>query len=159
MATDHHRRHDDEQRSALRRALIFPPPARNPFVHVLALGALGQGVGIVLGNPTPGSIEQVLSPVLLDVWGLGLIGFWCGMIAAALSRALYAAARADADDARQEAREAWAEATKFRRINVQLWTALDAWDRHGRRLDAQVVDHGGVPLPRPADLTPRVLDD
>jgi hypothetical protein len=75
------------------------------------------------------------------------------------ARALYAAARADADDARQEAREAWAEATKFRRINVQLWTALDAWDRHGRRLDAQVVDHGGVPLPRPADLTPRVLDD
>jgi hypothetical protein len=73
MATEHHRRHDDEQRSALRRALIFPPPARNPFVHVLALGALGQGVGIVLGNPSPGSIEQVLSPVLLDVWGLGLI--------------------------------------------------------------------------------------
>jgi hypothetical protein len=32
-------------------------------------------------------------------------------------------------------------------------------NRHGRRLDAQVVDHGGVPLPRPADLTPRVLDD
>jgi hypothetical protein len=49
MATEHHHRHDDEQRSALRRALIFPPPARNPFVHVLALGALGQGVGILYG--------------------------------------------------------------------------------------------------------------
>jgi hypothetical protein len=86
MATDHRRRHDDEQRSALRRALIFPPPARNPFVHVLALGALGQGVGIVLGNPSPGSIETVLPHPLLYVWGLGLIGFWCGMIAAALWR-------------------------------------------------------------------------
>jgi hypothetical protein len=74
MATDHRRRHDDEQRSALRRALIFPPPARNPFVHVLALGALGQGVGIVLGNPSPGSIETVLPHPLLYVWGLGLIG-------------------------------------------------------------------------------------
>jgi hypothetical protein len=62
------------------------------FVSSIGLSAvassspLGQGVGIVLGNPSPGSIEQVLSPVLLDVWGLGLIGFWCGMIAAALWR-------------------------------------------------------------------------
>jgi hypothetical protein len=85
MATDHRRR-DEETRSALRRALIFPPPARNPFVHVLALGALGQGVGIILGNPPPGSIETVLPHPLLYVWGLGLIGFWCGMISAALWR-------------------------------------------------------------------------
>jgi hypothetical protein len=84
MAPEH--RHDEETRSALRRALIFPPPARNPFVHVLALGALGQGVGIILGNPPPGSIETVLPHPLLYVWGLGLIGFWCGMIAAALWR-------------------------------------------------------------------------
>jgi hypothetical protein len=75
------------------------------------------------------------------------------------ARALYTAARADADDARDGEREAWAEAAKYRRINVQLWVALDAWDRHGRRQDALIVDLGGVPLVRPADLTPRVLDD
>jgi hypothetical protein len=84
MAPEH--RHDEGTRSALRRALIFPPPARNPFVHVLALGALGQGVGIILGNPARGSIEQVLPPVLLYVWGVGLIGFWAGLLAAALWR-------------------------------------------------------------------------
>jgi hypothetical protein len=38
------------------------------------------------GNPPPGSIETVLPHPLLYVWGLGLIGFWCGMIAAALWR-------------------------------------------------------------------------
>jgi hypothetical protein len=85
MAPDHRRR-DDDTRSALRRALIFPPPARNPFVHVLALGALGQGVGIVVGNPSPGSIETVLPQPLLYVWGVGLIGFWAGLLAAALWR-------------------------------------------------------------------------
>jgi hypothetical protein len=75
------------------------------------------------------------------------------------ARALYTAARADADDARAEAREAWAEAARHRRMNVQLWIALDAWDVHGRRQDRLIVDLGGVPLVRPADLTPRVLDD
>jgi hypothetical protein len=81
-----HTHHHDERRSALRRALIFPPPARNPFVHVLALSALGQGVNIVIGNPPPGSVELTLPSVLLYVWGLGLIGFWVAIVVAALWR-------------------------------------------------------------------------
>jgi hypothetical protein len=43
-------------------------------------------VGIILGNPPPGSIETVLPHPLLYVWGLGLIGFWAGLLAAALWR-------------------------------------------------------------------------
>lgn len=70
----------------LRHVLDFPPPARNPLVHVLAFGALGQGVGIFLGSAPPGSTERVLPPALLYVWGAGLIGFWGALVVAALWR-------------------------------------------------------------------------
>lgn len=74
------------QHLTLRHVLNFPPPARNPLVHVLAFGAFGQGVGIFLGTAPPGSTEAVLPPFLLYVWGAGLIGFWLALMVAALWR-------------------------------------------------------------------------
>lgn len=74
------------QNFTLRHVLDFPPPARNPLVHVLAFGALVQGLGIFLGSAPPGSTEQVLPQPLLYVWGAGLIGFWVALVVAAMWR-------------------------------------------------------------------------
>jgi hypothetical protein len=76
---------------------------------------------------------------------------------------LFRAARADATDARAEAKEARTEAAAARgeaatcrRMAVELWAAIDATDRHMRRLEHTIVDHGGEPPPRPADLKPNI---
>jgi hypothetical protein len=78
---------------------------------------------------------------------------------------LFRAARADATDARNEAKEARteaaearAEAANCRRMAVELWSAIDATDRHMRRLERAVVEAGGEPPPRPADLKPKISE-
>lgn len=78
---------------------------------------------------------------------------------------LFRAARADATDARKEAKDARAEAAEARgeaascrRMAVELWAAVDATDRHMRRLEGMVRDLGGEPPERPDDLKPRIPD-
>jgi hypothetical protein len=68
----------------LRALLVFPRPARVPYVQVLSFGALIQGVQILAGASPPESTERVLPPFFLYGWGIGLIGFWVLMVGAAL---------------------------------------------------------------------------
>jgi hypothetical protein len=69
---------------------------------------------------------------------------------------LFKEARTDAAAARQEARDERDAATKCRRMNVELWSALDATDRHMRRLERIITDGGTTAPPRPGDTIPRL---
>lgn len=64
----------------------------------------------------------------------------------------WAAARAE----RMDAAEARREAAQCRRAAVELWSALDAWDRHGRRLEAMIRELDGSTPARPLDVIPRM---
>lgn len=65
-------------------------------------------------------------------------------------------AREEAHAARREAAEARREALVGQRSQVEVWAALDANDRHMRRLEAAIADLGGTVPPRPAELVPRL---
>ena len=58
-----------------------------------------------------------------------------------------------------EAEEERQAQARCRRLNVELWAALDACDRHIRRQDHLIADLGGVPLPRPAAMSPRITEE
>lgn len=65
-------------------------------------------------------------------------------------------ARAEAGEARKEAREARKEALACQRTTVQVWAALDEFDRHARRLEGAILDLGGAVPPRPPGLQPQL---
>lgn len=64
----------------------FPPPARDPLRIALAAATLVQGLGLVLGGPAPGTIEEVISPALVWVWAIGLAASGFTLILAAIWR-------------------------------------------------------------------------
>lgn len=72
---------------------------------------------------------------------------------------LFKEARALATARSEEAEEDRRAAAHSRRLNVDLWAALDACDRHMRRQDALISDLGGVPLPRPPETSPHLGDN
>ena len=64
----------------------FPPPARDPLRIALATATLIQGLGLALGGPAPGTIEEAIPPVLVWVWAIGLAASGFTLILAAVWR-------------------------------------------------------------------------
>jgi hypothetical protein len=69
---------------------------------------------------------------------------------------LFKEARGDAVSARQEAREERDAAARCRRTLVELWAALDASERHMRRLERELTEAGISAPSRPMDTIPRL---